>query len=285
MPRWMEDGGRGPREEKQDKYSCSAACLEGSPVTCKLQPGEVSVITWACCTFLHYKHRFKWTERVMRRRGNSHCTALYTCCWETVETVDSWLSSNLLFFPLLTVKPNSAQKWWKLNHNLREKHMSGHNRAKKSALWDKSWLFISNFQLCVPYLLPFTQSSHSWRIIRTAVSGSCLLTSAQHSTQSNPRSWSGDLALLAWEQHPADRHLSINAQHLEPPRTMCSARSCSHCSPTTALPDIRGNSTVNYVDNTTTITIVRIRNNNESSWDGTNITENQSWWSHITTLA
>ena len=186
---------------------------------------------------------------------------------------------------LLTVKPNSAQKWWKLNHNLREKHMSGHNRAKKSALWDKSWLFISNFQLCVPYLLPFTQSSHSWRIIRTAVSGSCLLTSAQHSTQSNPRSWSGDLALLAWEQHPADRHLSINAQHLEPPRTMCSARSCSHCSPTTALPDIRGNSTVNYVDNTTTITIVRIRNNNESSWDGTNITENQSWWSHITTLA
>ena len=51
----------------------------------------------------------------------------------------------------------------------------------------------------MPYQLPFTQSPCTWRI-NTVISGCCLLTSAQHSTQSHLLSWLENLTLWAWVQ-------------------------------------------------------------------------------------
>lgn len=51
--------------------------------------------------------------------------------------------------------------------------------------------------------MPSTQSSHAWRI-RTDTSECCLLTSAQHSTQSTPWSWLKKLNLGYWTSSQTD---------------------------------------------------------------------------------
>ena len=57
--------------------------------------------------------------------------------------------------------------------------------------------------------------------------------------------------------------LCISAQRRSPPRAVCSAPFCLHCTPMTALPDIY-HSVVKYVDNTTIIHY--ITNNDEQSY-------------------
>ena len=59
------------------------------------------------------------------------------------------------------------------------------------------------------------------------------------------------------------RRLHNGAQPRSPPRAVCSAPFCSHCTPMTAFPDIYY-SVVKYVDNTTIIRYVT--NTNEHSY-------------------